>query len=253
MYNYQKILNQYLKKKQKKNPRFSKRALARFIGISPSQLCALLNGKREISYKHALLISKKLNISSVKKNLIIQDVVSKITNSLNETQIERVLTSKEFKSISTWYHIAILELANIANEDANAKWFAERLNISQTITNEAINKLINLGFLKSDGFRIYTTGQAFITDNNIPQKTLQSYHKSIINLSLEKLTKTPPELKVSSSSILRIPTSKIHEIDEMITDFQRKLGNILEKSENVDELYACSIQFFPLTSMAKNQ
>lgn len=60
------LLNDYEQRKQR-NARFSKRAYARYLGISSGRLADLLNGRTRLSVRLAQKIAEKLGISDTEK------------------------------------------------------------------------------------------------------------------------------------------------------------------------------------------
>src|SRR4051812_37760608 len=110
------FLGEELARRIGNNPRYSQRAFARQLGMSPGELSEILRGKRSLSLKSALKIARSLGLnSSETKHLIYLSQVEK-SRKLPVPQIdevarndarERQLTLDMFHVISDWYCFAI--------------------------------------------------------------------------------------------------------------------------------------------------
>lgn len=204
--------------------------------------------EKKISYKHAILISKKLNLDSAEKEILIQDALLNLKGSLQFLKKETILKNDEFKLIADWYHFAILSLAETSNSYSDHNWIARRLNIPPLIAKDALDRLVRLNLILINGEKLFPTGNAYCTTTGIPSGSIKKNHKQILNLAISKIDITPLDLREYSSIIFAVQTSKIPEAKKLIKDFKMKLANLLESTEKSDEIYACAIQLFPLSS-----
>ena len=127
MKSYQSILMNELQNRRQKNQRFSMRAFARILDMSPAHLSCLINGKKNLTPKQAKKIVEKLNLSDSENQALIQDVAGLRTKSFQIPELQ-ILSDDEFKLISDWYHIAILHLSQLPNR-AHARWISDQLGI----------------------------------------------------------------------------------------------------------------------------
>lgn len=67
----QKFLAQEYSRRRNINPRYSQRAFARQIGLSPGELSEVLSGKRRLSLKSALRIARAMGLTATEtKHLV---------------------------------------------------------------------------------------------------------------------------------------------------------------------------------------
>jgi plasmid maintenance system antidote protein VapI len=76
---YRQVLNAELEKRVKKNPRYSKNAFAKFLGVSPAYLSKLNSGKILLSLDLADKMTKKLGLSPEERKELILSVAEEHT------------------------------------------------------------------------------------------------------------------------------------------------------------------------------
>ncbi|MEC9283196.1 MAG: helix-turn-helix domain-containing protein, partial [Bdellovibrionota bacterium] len=114
------FLHAELRERNLKNPRYSLRAFARDLGVSPSRLSELLRGKGQMSASFAKSIAEALGPESEKSKLFLSMVLAKKSHNLTERQLakKKVLVWKnfaeveelmlsEFQQMSEWYYLGI--------------------------------------------------------------------------------------------------------------------------------------------------
>jgi hypothetical protein len=68
MMDYREILSESYHQRRRQNPRYSLRAFARDISLSPSRLSEIIGGKGELSREKGTLIAKRLQLSPIRIN-----------------------------------------------------------------------------------------------------------------------------------------------------------------------------------------
>ena len=81
-----------------KNPKYSLRSYARYLGLEASELSKIMRGKRQVSHRMYLKLSSKLPITSPQQK-----------------QCYHTLEQDIFHAIADWYHFAILALIKTTN------------------------------------------------------------------------------------------------------------------------------------------
>jgi uncharacterized protein (TIGR02147 family) len=218
-----------------RNPSYSLRAFASRLGIHVSALSEIMNGKRVITKKMGRRILEGL--------------------CYHPTSIEEILNDKErvadisldyFKVISDWYYFAILSLAEVDNFQADAEWIADRLNISKTQAEYALQKLIELELLVYDKGAYKASGLQFKTPTDILNSSLKNHTIQTFELAQESILRDPVELRDFSTVTMAIDPDDLPVAKSMIKNFRKKLTKKLE-SGNKKEVYKLSVQLFPLS------
>lgn len=173
------ILQQEFLRRGSKNPSYSLRGYAKFLGIHHSTLSGLLSGKRAITSKAVNSLSLKLGLFP---DNFIKENVFKLPN-------HKLLEEDVFNRISEWYFDAILELSKVKSIDFKASNISRHLGISEPQASIAVDILLRLKLLKKtkDGFKIAHANSTNLSSNEKTSAAMRKYQKSILEKSIEAL------------------------------------------------------------------
>lgn len=123
---YREILKYQLKQRQEMNPKYSLRAFAKKLSLSPSKVSEVLSGKKRLSVERVEEIAGVLNLSSTEKELFI--LSARIESSSKKIDREEMLkhihelssqiNARRTTQRNAWYFGAIKVLED-AGYDAN--------------------------------------------------------------------------------------------------------------------------------------
>jgi uncharacterized protein (TIGR02147 family) len=237
-------LTQELNSRQLRNPEFSMRAFARWLGVSPAQLSQMLAGKRTVTVKTAKKICDRLDLAPYQRrkffSLTIQDE--------NEAQTKKLkLEEDQFRLISDWHHFAILSLANLPKASSDPRWIARRLNISRENANLALQRLERLGIIQTKPFLKQISDPLDVVSET-PSLAIRHYHKQCLNLALEKIDTVSNGLRQYQSLSLLFNPKQMNQFKKLIDDFLEN-ANDLSQSHKGSEVYNLNVQLYPLTQI----
>jgi uncharacterized protein (TIGR02147 family) len=250
----QKALNTAFVQIKVKNPNISLRAFANRLSISPSSISEILNGKRRVSKKLAEKIVTKLQLdpseqSSILKHFDLKKEGQLTGSTKNITKQTTQLDSDSFKSISEWYHFAILSLAETRDFKPESEWIANRLNIKVSKANAAIERLLRLGMFKeANNGKLVLAKAQYRTSDEIASLALKKAHATNLELAKESLINDPIDKRDFNAMTMAIDVNKLPEAKELIREFKEKMCDILE-SGHKSEVYKVCIQLFPLSNV----
>lgn len=236
---FKNTLQQEFLRRGAKNPRYSLRSYAQFLGVHHSTLSGLLSGRRPITKKTVATLSLKLGIfpdNFIKKN--------NFTLSKHEFLEEDI-----FNRISEWYFDAILELSKLKSFDFTVSNISRYLNMNEVQVSVAIDTLIRLNLLKKtkNGFKIVHENSTNLSSNDKTSSAMRKYQKSILDKSLEALDLVDRKDRDHTSTTLAIRKRDLPKAKQIIKDFRYKLSALLQDNdENFDEVYQLQVSFFPL-------
>jgi uncharacterized protein (TIGR02147 family) len=148
------LLLEELSNRTRNNPRYSLRAFARLLEMSPGALSEILKGKRPLSVKLAHQMADRLGWSEAELSQLLRLCVQEQSSRQGLTSPDsltsyatRELSEDVFRIIADWYCLAILSLAEIPEFRADARWIAKRLKISVHQSAEALTRLERVGLL----------------------------------------------------------------------------------------------------------
>jgi uncharacterized protein (TIGR02147 family) len=244
-----KILNNEITRAKGNNPAYSLRAFAKKVGVQPSALSEILNGKRDVTQKMAAKILERLCFDPETT----QNLLSKLSNkkSRNKTVDSQrdfaQLNMDHYHIISEWYYFGILSLAETKEFNDKPQWIASRLNITIPEAKVALKRLERLDLLKrNENKRLVWAGVQFKTSDDVINMSLRKSHYQNLELAKTSLDKDNIDSRDFSSMTMAIDPKKIPDAKEMIKNFRRTLCDFLESGEKL-EVYRICLQLFPIS------
>jgi uncharacterized protein (TIGR02147 family) len=254
---YRTLLRDRLKKKSDLNPRYSMRAFARDINLSPSRLSDILKGKQGLSKKKALDVCQRLELTADETARFLDSVEalhSKIPQKANEAadrlaaltpdpdQLQ--IASDSFAVISNWYHLAIVQLAELKGFDPSPAWVASALKISSADAAESIERLLRLGILVADATGFHVQERFISVTEGKPSDAVKQFHKQILSLALESIEGQTVAERDLSAAFIPLRAADLDSLRETIKSFRRNVGKTFSSAEGKDALYCLSVQLF---------
>lgn len=238
------LLRTELENRKQKNPRYSLRSFAKNLGMSPAQLSQLISGKRKFSPDSLRQVTEHLHLSPEQASMLFSRTLIPQHIVTPEEKSRKRLAEDEFRTISDWFHFAILSLCKIRGAKADPFWIADRLGITPTEAREGLARLVRLKIL-DEGKILKRIAPPLSVVSEIPSAAIQSYHHNILNLAQEKLRDAPPSRRDFSAMTVACDPSKLPEVRKLIEDFQDRIASFTENGHN-QEVFVFSAQFFSL-------
>lgn len=241
-----------------KNPRYSLRAFARDLGISPPRLSHILNGKKGLSLESALKIAKSLSLTDEETKFFCTSVEakhsrSKLVREKAEQKFKEIqsqykdLNVEHFKIISDWYHFAIMELTLVEDFKSDSKWIAKTLNISELQVKDAIERLLKMDMIEIDmNSNLRITGNFFADPKGVPSQGLRHFHKQLLEKATQSLEFQTLDQRDVSSIVVAIDENDIPWVKQEIKNFRTRLDKKLSSARKKTKVYNLGIQFFGL-------
>lgn len=265
-FNYRLFLKEELENRCRKNQSYSLRAYARDLGLTPGRLSDVLNNKSGLSVTRASEIAKILGLNSHEMELFTTLVEATDGRSRKSRQQARLkmtglkrqntkylqLNLDQFKIISDWSHLTIIDLINTKGFQNDPQWIARRLGVSKLEAELSLGRLIRLGLVKNENGRLSTIDEVVSTPTDIPSETIKNFHRQILKKAETALDFQKVQERDFSCITIPIPKSLISESKEKIKAFRRKFNRWIQKNNlPKEEVYCLSIQFFGLTEEIK--
>ncbi|WP_413287705.1 TIGR02147 family protein [Bdellovibrio sp. HCB337] len=250
--NFRSLLQETLVERCRHNPNYSLRSFARSLQVEPSALSQMINGKRPITEKMKLRLGSALGLSV--------EQLHKLPTSEDMTAVRAApefqqMTLDSFAVISDWYHYAILELTYIDGFKSDAAWISQRLGITKSEANIAIERLLRLGLLKQD-----TKGRWIDASENgelshlTPEATsdaARKYQVQLLEISKRAVQEIPLAKRNHTSATMCFDPEDLAVAVEAITKFRRGFARDFQPKKAKD-VYQLQISFFPLTKLKEN-
>lgn len=250
------FLKDKLLKKIQEVPRYSLRAMARDMGVSPAYLSQCFNGKKNISLERAMQLSHILGLSYEEQN----GLIDKLKEQMKRAPARKVARASESLAVVTeavewqrvleqWYHLAILDLVTTDNFVPSVPWIAKRLGLTVPEAQEAVVRLEGLGLLKREGRQWSKINRRFHFPTDKSYYWVRSFHKQMIGKAIDELSQKTAESDFEKRDItgttVAIDPRKIPQAKKMIQRFRTQLAEFLASGETT-EVYQLNVQLFSL-------
>ncbi|MEN9722681.1 MAG: hypothetical protein RJB38_667 [Pseudomonadota bacterium] len=259
----QSYLRDVLASKRQKNPSFSARAWAAQMGFSGhSLLMFFLTGRRQIRAAHVPKLLKGLKLSEDEaryfqalvhfasaKSTTEKEIFEGLLRQIHPEEKFSHVDLERFRLISSWLHMALLEMTQLEGFQADPAWIAKRLDGKATKHQiaEALERLQNLGLLKeTEEGRLVKTHARLTTPSDRPSQAIREHHRQVLELAIESIESQSVDERVLNSCAMAIDVSKLDQAKALISEFRSKMAALME-SPNAGEVYELSVQFFRLT------
>lgn len=260
--NYRDILRAEFEQRLERNPSISLRSFSKFLGLNQTRLSDILNGRNGLSEAAARKVAAKIFESKTEQDhfvLLVASQHSRITSRKITAQkkirldldIGGKISPQTFHPISDWFHFAIFELCRKKGGlPYRAKYFSERLGISEEKAKQAISSLIDLKLIHSDSRRLFASQDFVTVDSPIPSSSIRKFHRTMILKAERSIDAVSLEERDLSSLILLISKTQISQIKKLCLDFRRDLLRVIESQDFPERshLYCLATQVFPLDS-----
>ncbi|MGZ3727044.1 MAG: TIGR02147 family protein [Pseudobdellovibrio sp.] len=238
------LLQVELSARRNRNSQYSLRAFARDLGIGLGSMSEVMTGKRALSPKNLMKVLQNLNLSPEQKEKLLNTNKEKPTPQ-DEHQL---MLEDQFKLISDWYYIGILNLAKIKSNKGTPAWISQRLGIEPYMAAEALERLQRLGLLKVEKNKLIRTSRPITTSSDLPSTAIRKHHSQNLILAEKAIHNVPVELREMGSVTMPVSLKNLTKVKELLLKTRKKAADLLE-DENATEVYTLSFQLFPLTEV----
>lgn len=228
MEDFKNVLQHEYLRRVSKNKNYSLRAFALHLNIHHATLSTLLSGKRKITKKTVLSLSRALGL---KPNEISQYLNGETAKKKVEDKAF-LLQNDVFSLMSDWYFDAILELALVPKFRMEPKVIALALDISVVQASMAIETLERLGLLKRNGkgkLSLSFQNTTNILDPDQTTSAQKNYQRTILEKSLSALDVVDRKKRDHTSTTMAINAKDLPKAKELIKKFRNDLNAYMQR------------------------
>jgi plasmid maintenance system antidote protein VapI len=198
------LLRHELLRRTARNPRYSLRAYARFLGIDPATLSQLLRGRRAFTARTVQRLGLRLGLDegTIAACQAAEARAGRAAPDASLRQLEDLLRDT-VEIASDWYHHAILDLARPESFVPDSRRVASVLGLTVDEVNIAIQRLARLGLLEMKGARWIARTEPAADAQAFTADALIRCHELLGRLIAAQRTRPPEALPPAS---IRRPT-----------------------------------------------
>lgn len=258
---YRLFLKDRLMHLQNANAKHSQRWVAKRAAFkSPQLLSMILSGQRSLSRDKAQDLAKALKLDDQETAYFLvtvelaaadsreaqQELLAKI-KVLNQNGVFSPITDDGIEIFREWYFPAVREAVVLDGARHDSEWIAGRLGISREAADEAIDTLLDKGYLQQVGDRLERSEPSIRTDRKkIYPLTLAAYHMKILERAFPALS-LPRDKRHFEGLTFAVPMSKVPVLKEMIQRFFREVDLLVEAETTREEVFHLHCELFPMT------
>ena len=245
-----------------RRPSYSMRAFARDLEMSPSGLNDFMKARVGMSEARVHFISSQLAWSAERTQHFHDLIRAKFDKDrgVRAAALARVkarlkegsasLTVDEFKTISEWHHLVILELCEI-RDHIQAKQIAKDLDITLPQVTQALKRLIKLKLITQSerGYKPTELNTHF--GDEAPSEAIRFFHSQLLERAQKALQVTPIEERDSQSMVFSIDSKDAAKMSAEIRNSISNIVNRYAQTKKSDSIHALTFQVFPVWSDQK--
>lgn len=242
-----------------RRPSYSMRAFARDLQMSASGFNDFMKGRVGMSPGRVQFVSDTLNWTTARTEHF-QDLLrakfdkdSGVKASAQARVKQRLkigsgaLSVDEFKIISEWHHLVILELCEM-RDHVTAKQIAKELDITSQAASQALRRLTKLKLisLQESGYKPIESNTTF--GDQVPSEAIRYFHSQVLERAQKALQITSMENRASQSMVFSIDKKDAGKIS---TEIRRSIDSIVNRyaqNSKKDSIQALTFQLFPVWS-----
>lgn len=265
IFNYDSIetfLSDELRRRVQLNPRYSLRAYAKNLKLSPGALSEILHGKRELSLKSVPGIAKAFGLNVEEGRHLLRLALKSRAHKNEALQaLERAaalkrnhheLSSDLFALVSEWYHFAILNLLDCYRYEWNSTWISDRLGISRIQARLAMDLLVKLGLVIKDNGRYASRHEGVEFASEIPSAAVRQFHRQILQKAIASIDSQSLDERELSGCGFAVDPSHLSAIKKELGEFQERLIAKYAKGKK-SEVYFLETVLFKMTQTKGNK
>jgi uncharacterized protein (TIGR02147 family) len=255
------LLTEFFEKKKASRVTFSLRSFAAAMKVSPSFASAMLQGKKPIPLARLDQIAKILELDLLALNQLRRSLAQQVLKEHNiSIDLEGPVVQKaskkyrstprsQFSILSSWYHVAILDLCTCAHFQKNNKWMAAQLGITPYQVEFALKRLLELGVLVETESGYKKVNSKIRLAYHESHSDIRRFHSQMIEKAQEELrSKTSIEdfqkREITGITIAANPKN-VERARLKLIEALHEVAEILSEGETTD-LYQINAQLFTL-------
>jgi predicted transcriptional regulator len=233
-----KLVGEYLARKSR-NERYSERAFAKAVGLSPGFLKLYFQGKRGLSLAKAKEVCDRLGWSDQEAG-----------NFLNSIECDRRARKggdpgykvESFFEISDWYHFAIVEILK-TKKNISAEEIARRFGLSVMEVEFSLRALLRAGLVAKK-----KSGYVAVDDYIVPaisSSAIRKFHTQMLGKAQHAIAEQPMEAREMRSLTFAFDPAEKAAAAAMIKEFMQKFEKKFSGRKS-KKVYQLSLAFFNL-------
>ena len=249
------------------NPRYSLRAFAKKLGITPGGLSQILARKKRLSLSRAHEVAQRLELSEIEKEhflLLVQLETAKSTQS-KALIYEKIklntpsgapafnLSLEHFRMISDWYGLAILEMITHFAGNWPAVKIAEFLTIPKVDVEVMLERLVRLELIEKTKTGYARCCDRLLVHSATHSEAIRNYYHGVYARADQSVDTQTAQEKVAGAEVFAFDPSQLEEVKKMNDAFLDSLLKLARQGKQRTEIYQVVTNIFRLNPKPKRK
>jgi uncharacterized protein (TIGR02147 family) len=260
--NFRDYLKDFYLERRSKDRKFSIRFFARRAGLrSQNYLKVVMDGRRSLTPRNLPKFIKGLglvgyqaeyfealvNLNQARDQVEQRTFLDRLEH-LQKIKTAHTLTGDQLDLFSSWYHIAIFEMACQENFQPDPQRISQRLR--NRVTPEQVQSSLDLmfrtGILIREGEKINPVASKITSSDQVSLSHSRKLHEAFINFAQESLQNDAIEDREVRSLTVGLTAEQVPLFRAKLREFQREMNTVFSTGKG-SEIYQLNLQFFKLT------
>jgi uncharacterized protein (TIGR02147 family) len=227
-FNYREYLSALFNYNKALSPVFSHRYIVGKAGYkSPNSLKIVINGERHLSLEGAERFATAFKLEEKERRFFVLMVKFNTTESQQEKEVcfnellnlrkscsAALLKDEQIEILSRWYHVAVREITALPDFRNSSLWISRILTppITHSEAAQSLRLLKKMGFIKKTERGYEPVEQVIQSDPELYHVYASMFHREMIRLGMESISRFPHEVREISGTTLRISKSDVTRV-----------------------------------------
>jgi transcriptional regulator with XRE-family HTH domain len=228
-----------------RNPGYSLRAFANYLGIDHATLSQLMRGKRTMTEATVRRLGERIGLASGE----VDAYASRGEPVQAGSAQVRALAEDAAQVFGRWHAFAILELMRLRAFRPDVRWIARVLGVSATEVQVALQHLLRLGFLQMESPACWRdlTGGAILREEDFTMLALERFAARSREVQLASARNAPQASRAHGAVTIALAENDVGRLMKLVEQFLADV-QACGAGEDGDRLYHVDLHCLPLTN-----
>jgi uncharacterized protein (TIGR02147 family) len=226
MDHYAEIIKLELDSRKSRNPHYSLRAFAQFLGMSSGALSEIIQKKRRLGLRKGLEVVEKLNLGPEEKDQFIdllRNQKTDMTTNHNSSISSKNLAFELIEFVSSPACTAIFALSDLHDFELEINYIKSKLEFKEDEIKSAINTMESIGLIESKGGERFFSQDFVFSPDVIPSRAIKNYHHKMLLLAQKAIDEQELERRNVMGLTFAVDENQLPKIKKEIDSFHKRI------------------------------
>jgi uncharacterized protein (TIGR02147 family) len=240
--------------RQRANPRYSLRAFARDLTLSPSLVSQMLRAQKPVTHETGRVLKRRLRLPPHRAALLsVLLADSEAASESSETaadlgaELPHPIREDVFQAVRRWHYGAIVCLSDLPDFDPSPAAIGRRLGISALEAEVAVDRLLRLGLLTRTEDGALRKSHPSFRAEDVPSKAKRQFQSEMLQRVTNALEEISPEERHVTGVLVAGNRAALEGARARVEAFCYEMREQLKTGGPSDEVFYVSVGIIPVT------